>query len=201
MAASTPNPRSPQSQPGGVGCLSRSALLERLEEEINRAERHGTNLSCLLVVIDNLEELSSAHGEELREQALGYVADALRKELRRFDRVGRPSNRELAIVLPGADGPRGEMVARRVLDRVRTIKVEAGGQRRPLVLSVGLSAWCEGRDAGALLDRARAASRQGNGEERTPAIGGQLPPMRQEERPGAGGPSRSSPPVPRPARS
>jgi hypothetical protein len=93
------------------------------------------------------------------------------------------------------------MVARRVLDRVRTIKVEAGGQRRALVLSVGLSAWSEGRDAGTLLDRARAASRQGNGEERTPAIGGQLAPVRQEERPSAGAPPASPPQVPRPARS
>jgi diguanylate cyclase (GGDEF)-like protein len=178
-----------------------SALRERLEEEINRAERHGTNLSCLLVVIENLDELSRAHGQELREQALGYVADALRRELRRFDRVGRPSDRELAIVLPGADGPRGEMVARRVLDRVRTIKVEAGGQRRALVLSVGLSAWSEGRDADSLLDRARAASRRGNGEEPAPTIGGQLAPVRQEQRPSPGAPPGSPPQVPRPPRS
>jgi diguanylate cyclase (GGDEF)-like protein len=201
MAASTPYPRSPQPQPGGAGCLSTDALLERLEEEISRADRHGTDLSCLLVVIENLDELSRAHGQELREQALGYVADALRRELRRFDRVGRPSDRELAIVLPGADGPRGEMVARRVLDRLRTIKVEAGGERRALVLSVGLSAWREGRDARTLLDRARAASRQGNGEERTAANGGQLTPIRQDERQGTGAPSSSPPQVPRPARS
>ena len=30
-------------------------LDERLLEEIGRAERHGTQLSCLLVVVDNLE--------------------------------------------------------------------------------------------------------------------------------------------------
>ena len=41
-----------------------------------------------MVVIENLEEMSREHGAELREQTLDYVAQALRRELRRFDRVG-----------------------------------------------------------------------------------------------------------------
>ena len=47
-------------------------------------------------------------------------------------------------LLPGADGPRGEIVARRALERLRTIKVEVGGQRLPLQISMGLAAWREG---------------------------------------------------------
>jgi diguanylate cyclase (GGDEF)-like protein len=155
--------------------LTASSLDERLDEEINRAERHGTQLSCLLVVIENLDEMAREHGSELREQTLGYVAGALRRELRRFDRIGRPSDRELLIVLPGADGPRGEMVARRVLDRLRTIKVEARGARRPLRVSVGLAAWHDGSSAEELLSRARAASRGGSSIEE-PLTGVHSPP-------------------------
>ena len=86
-------------------------LDERLQEEIGRAERHGTQLACLLVVVDNLDEMAGeGHRSEgvvgeLREQTMAYIAGALRRELRRFDRVGLPSERELLIVLPGADGP------------------------------------------------------------------------------------------------
>jgi len=145
-------------------------LDQRLSEEIGRAERHGTQLSCLLVVVDNLEELAGQHGGELREQTMAYIAGALRSELRRFDRVGMPSDRELLIVLPGADGPRGEMVARRVLDRLRAIKVEARGQRRALRISVGLSAWRPEATPTLLLSRARAAAeRSSNGA--TGAVG------------------------------
>lgn len=164
MAANDPHTlsRSPQE---GDDWLTPPALSDRLEEEISRAGRQETSLSCLLVVIENLDQLSREHGEELREQTLGYVAGALSRELRRFDRVGRPSERELAIVLPGADGPRGEIVARRVLDRLRTIKVEAKGARRALRVSVGLAAWRDGSNATDLLARARVAARSGNGEE------------------------------------
>jgi diguanylate cyclase (GGDEF)-like protein len=133
-------------------------LQQRLDEEIARAERHGTPLSCLLVVVDNLEEMVEQHGTELREQTLAYVAGALRRELRRFDRVGMPTDHELLILLPGADSPRAEMVARRVLDRLRAIKVEAKGERQALRVSVGLSAWREDGTAQALIATARAAA-------------------------------------------
>jgi two-component system cell cycle response regulator len=145
---------------GRIDCLSASALEDRLEEEINRAGRHGTPLSCLLVAIEDLAELASRHGRELPEQALAYAGPALLRELRRFDRVGRPSDTELLVLLPGADGPRGEIVARRVIDRLRAIKIESGGLRRPLRVSVGLAAWHEDLSGAQLLAQTRAAARR-----------------------------------------
>ncbi len=160
--------------------MTPAALLARLEEEISRAERHGTGLSCLLLKIDNLEEMAREHGGELREQTISYVAGALRRELRRFDRIGLADHdgqldRDLLIILPGADSPRGEIVARRALERLRTIKVEAGGTRRPLQVSVGLAAWQQDVGAQALLAHARAAVRSVNGDQGYPAANGSLP--------------------------
>jgi len=145
-------------------CLSASELSDRVHEEINRAGREGTTLCCLLVTIGNIEELSREHGRELSNRALAYVASALRRQLRDFDRIGRPGERELLVVLPGADSPRGEVVARRVLDRLRSIKIEADGKRRPLRISVGLAAWREGVDGEELIARARAAAQRASGE-------------------------------------
>jgi diguanylate cyclase (GGDEF)-like protein len=144
---------------GSIEYLSAPALRERLEEEVNRAGRHGTALSCLLLDIEDLREVRRAHGEELAERVLAYVELALRRELRRFDRVGRPTAGELLVVLPGADGPRGEVVARRVLDRLRAIKLESAGERRSLRVAVGLAPWRAGMSAAALLAGARTARR------------------------------------------
>jgi diguanylate cyclase (GGDEF)-like protein len=164
MAASDPHPR-PDSPPRApLRCLPAAALLERLEEEIQRAERQGTHLSCLLVAMDELEEMAGEHGAELREQTLDYVSRALGRELRCFDRIGRTGEGELLIVLPGTDSPRSEIVARRVLNRLRTIKVEAGGERSPLNVAVGLAAWREQTAAEQLLRQSRSAARLGNGE-------------------------------------
>jgi two-component system, cell cycle response regulator len=177
MAASDPKSSSDPPAAGAIACLTAEALQDRLAEEINRAGRHHTPLSCLLVTVGNLEELSREHGSELSEQTLAYVARALQTQLRRFDRIGRPSASELLVVLPGADGPRGEIVARRVLERLRTIKVEADGTRRPLRISVGLAAWQTDLSGDDLLAQTRAAARRGNGADAGPGMAGSSPPV------------------------
>ena len=176
MAASDQNPSSAPPAPGRSLCLPAGALLERLTEEINRAGRHDTPLSCLIVTIGNLDELSREHGSELSEQTFVYVAKALSDQMRGFDRIGQPSDGELLLILPGADGPRGEIVARRVLERLRTIKVEADGTRQPLRISVGLAPWSD-EDAEELLELARSAARRGSGAEVLSGLSNPSPPV------------------------
>jgi diguanylate cyclase (GGDEF)-like protein len=146
-------------------CLSAPELNERLEEEIGRAERHRTPLSCLLVSIDDIERLANAHGAELPVRALAYLGAALERQLRRFDRVGRPGEGELLIVLPGADERRAEIVARRALGRLHAVKIELDGIRRPLHVSIGIAPWHQGLEAGHLLEQARLAAGAVRGEE------------------------------------
>jgi GGDEF domain-containing protein len=141
-------------------------LRERLEEEVNRAGRHGTPLCCLVLQIEDLPKLRHTHGDDLAERLLAYVELALRRELRRFDRIGQPSAGELLVMLPGADSPRGEVVARRVLARLRLVKLELAGRRHPLRVAVRLVPWRAGLSAGALLGEARADAFHANG--RTP---------------------------------
>jgi two-component system cell cycle response regulator len=160
MAASDQDTSSQRPSAGAVACLSQNALERRLAEEINRAGRHGTPLSCLLVTIGNLDELVREHGDGLYEETLTYVARALGSQVRDFDRIGAPSDGELLLLLPGADGPRGEVVARRALQRLRTIKLELDGERRPLSVSVGLAAWRVDLSGAELLELARGAARR-----------------------------------------
>jgi len=175
MAASDPHPPTNRLHAGAGDYLAGTSLFVRVQEEIARSERHGTDLSCLLVAIEPLTEEEAAteahtpaeeqQSVELHEQMLAYVAGALERELRRFDRVGRPSERELLIVLPGADRQRGERVARRVLERLRAIKLESGGKRKALSTSIGLATWSEQDDAKALVHRASAAAGAGGAGE------------------------------------
>jgi diguanylate cyclase (GGDEF)-like protein len=165
MVAREPTQRAPLAEAGVRAALTPTALSERLEEEISRAERHGTQLSCVLVSVDNLEEMAQEHGSQLFEQTLGYVAAALSTELRRFDRVGRPDEGGVLVVLPGADDTRGEIVARRLLSRLQTIKVESRGSRRPLEVTLAVAAWQADMSGEDLIRRTQQASRTPNGED------------------------------------
>ena len=72
-------------------------------------------------------------------------------------------------MLPGADGPRGEIVARRVLARLQPIKVEAAGERLAAAHLGRARAWRPQMSGEDLLERARgAALRRPNGEPTPP---------------------------------
>jgi diguanylate cyclase (GGDEF)-like protein len=141
-------------------CLSSVDLAVRLDEEVSRAERHHTALSCLLVSLEDLAGLAEIHGEDLPAQALAYLGEALRRQLRRFDRVGHAAEGEILVVLPGADERRGEIVARRALGRLHSVKIEVDGKRKPLRISVGIAAWSNGLTAEQLLSRTRLAAQR-----------------------------------------
>lgn len=134
-------------------------LQARLDEEVCRAERQGTALSCLLVSLD-AARLQAEHGEQMPAQALAYAAGALTRQLRCFDRVGQLSTSELLVLLPGADGPRAEIVARRALGRLRAVKVELDGRRHSIGVAIGLGTWSAGLSAAQLLERTRLAARR-----------------------------------------
>lgn len=141
-------------------CLSSPELAAHLDEEVYRAARQRTQLSCLLVSLDEVEQLAQTYGEDLPEQALAYLGMALIRQLRRFDRVGHAGHGELLVVLPGADERRAEIVARRALGRLYSVKVEVEGRREPLRISVGIAAWRQGLEAGQLLSQTRVAAQR-----------------------------------------
>jgi len=164
MAASDPHQHSHSASADEEDAVLPSGLRERLHEEIARAERHGTGVSCLVVRFENLARLAREHGAELEAQTLTYVIGALRAELRCFDRVDATSSGDVVVLLPGTDSPRGEIVARRALARLRTIKVESAGARVALEAAVGLAAWREGMNAETLLTQAQSALRPLGGD-------------------------------------
>lgn len=143
---------------GKLRCLGPTELIERIDEEVGRAIRHRTPLCCLIVRLEKLQQIAQQHGAELSERALSHAGEAIVAELRRFDRVGRPLQDEIAVVLPGAAAAQGEVVARRALARLHSIKIEVDRTRRPLSVSVGIAAWREPWSAQQLIDEARLAA-------------------------------------------
>lgn len=133
-------------------------LVERMEEEIARAERQHTALSALLVGIEDLKVIEQAYGKLLSQQAFAYVGLVLRRELRRYDRVGPTEEHDYLVVLPGVNSARGEIVARRALERLRSIKVQEQSRCRTLGVIAGIATWREGQTAQELLAQAKTAA-------------------------------------------
>lgn len=89
----------------------------RLEEELQRANRTGVELSVLFVQLTGWQSYIRAQGTLKADEAMTALADALRKTLRRVDIITRYTDDSFAIILPFTGGD-AERVAMRVLSAV-----------------------------------------------------------------------------------
>jgi diguanylate cyclase (GGDEF)-like protein len=128
-----------------TGLLNHGALHLRVREEISRARRNATPLSCLLLDLDDFKAVNDELGHLAGDGVLRKVAAALRSQLRDHDVVARYGGDEFVVLLPGADADGSRIVADRIANA------------SPVPCSIGLAQWEEPLSADELLGRSDRA--------------------------------------------
>lgn len=136
-----------------TGALSRRALLECCQHELERCRRYGRPAALLMLDIDHFKAVNDRHGHLVGDRVLREVVDAVRQALRQADRIGRYGGEEFVVLLPETDRPAALAVA----ERMRLAVARRRGAPA-CTTSIGLSC-LQAEDAGtdALLARADAA--------------------------------------------
>jgi diguanylate cyclase (GGDEF)-like protein len=101
-----------------TGCMNHRAMRRRLDEEIGRATRTGTPLSCMLIDLDDFKLVNDRHGHQAGDILLRNVVHALVGEFRAFDRVARYGGDEFVVILPNATLESAAAAASRALERL-----------------------------------------------------------------------------------
>lgn len=107
-----------------TGMLNKQAAYERALIEHNRAQREGLNLCMAMVEVTNLEKIEKDHGIEISNQAVRFVARAIRANVRLYDLVGRWIGAKFMILLPGTGTKHAAMVINRIQQGVTSITVK-----------------------------------------------------------------------------
>jgi diguanylate cyclase (GGDEF)-like protein len=148
-----------------AGCLNHRAMRRRLDEEIDRAARGGSPLSCVLLDLDNFKLVNDRHGHQAGDALLRAVVQALVGEFRAFDRVARYGGDEFVVVLPNAGLASATAAANRALERVQEVPSHEGGP--PISASMGVAEWQPAMSTDELLEACdtalRRAKREGKG--------------------------------------
>lgn len=87
----------------------------RLAEELNRAQRKGTQCSLLMIDLDKLKQINDTYGHPIGDAAIRQVAMVLKSLLRSGDTAARYGGEEFAVILP--ETPLSEAVL--IADRLR----------------------------------------------------------------------------------
>jgi diguanylate cyclase (GGDEF)-like protein len=132
-----------------AGCMNHRGMRRRLDEEIDRAARAGSPLSCLLLDLDDFKQVNDVYGHQAGDEVLREVVHALVGEFRAFDRVARYGGDEFVVILPNADLRSAAIAAERALERLREAQAPGSegsaageaGQERGIPVSIGVAQW------------------------------------------------------------
>ena len=147
-----------------TGCGNREALVQRLQEEVERCQRSGEALSCLCLDVDGFRAINRDKGRRAGDALLQGMAQAAQNRLRSTDHLYRPGHDSFVVLAIGCRGQEAIELA----DTLRTAMANvyltpASGDTEELRASVciGVSSLDPGRDdANSLLARAQQALAQ-----------------------------------------
>ncbi len=122
-----------------TGLANLRAFRARLDEEVKRAGRYGTPLTCVMADMDHLKPLNDELGHAAGDRAIAAVADVVRTELRETDFASRYGGDEFVVLLPHTTPSEGRVFAERVCKRLRETTLEVTGKRLALAASFGVA--------------------------------------------------------------
>jgi diguanylate cyclase (GGDEF)-like protein len=124
-----------------TGLLRRETVLAHLERELQRAVRHGRPLAVGMADLDHFKQINDQHGHLVGDSVLKRVAQAIGSGLRSADLVGRYGGEEFLLVLPESDIDGARVVAEKVRQAVREIRLRLDYRTELTVtVSIGLAA-------------------------------------------------------------
>ncbi|MDP9322100.1 MAG: diguanylate cyclase [Acidobacteriota bacterium] len=131
-------------------------LFMHLTRELARAERLKTEVSLLVMDLDNFKDINDSHGHHVGDRALCEVARVLRTAIRPYDICVRYAGDEFIVVLSGCSADEADSKRAELQQGIDDVYFEARpGKRVQLGISVGAAVFPQdGESYEALLSTA-----------------------------------------------
>ena len=128
-----------------TNCFNRRALMEKLEQEMDRAARYATMLTGMMIDIDNFKQINDTHGHLVGDKVLKQLANLLKREQRSVDIVARYGGEEFVVLLPETTSAESRNFAERILRRVATHDFGEAGRPVRVTISIGIASYPDRR--------------------------------------------------------
>jgi diguanylate cyclase (GGDEF)-like protein len=128
-----------------TGVANRREFERVMEREVALAERHGRQLTVMMIDVDDLKKINDRQGHGAGDAALRLVAQELHRVLRASDLCGRLGGDEFAVAMPYTDVHRAREVARRLRGSIQSMSL-GSKSAHSVEVSIGLAEWRTGMD-------------------------------------------------------
>ena len=122
-----------------TGLWSRSAILEQLARELERATRQRTVLSVVVGDLDHFKVINDTYGHLSGDYVLRESAHRLVGLMRGYDAVGRYGGEEFLLVLPGYDAARNPARSHELVDVLASRPFDCDGTEIKVSCSFGVT--------------------------------------------------------------
>lgn len=126
-----------------TGSANRRRLNTALEEAWRHCTREGRPISLLMVDVDFFKGVNDRHGHPYGDKCLVELASVLEAEAHRSgDLVARVGGEEFVLLLPETDAAGAAMVAAKVHEAIRELKIESLASPFDGLLTISIGVAC-----------------------------------------------------------
>ncbi len=137
-----------------VPVSNRRAFVRELSRQMSFAERYGTASTVVYFDINGLKRINDTHGHAAGDAAIRHVAEALVRNVRESDIVGRLGGDEFGVILTNADRVVASEKAAFLAAEIQARPLDWEGKRLKLDVAHGAYTFKGGDDVSKALDEA-----------------------------------------------
>jgi diguanylate cyclase (GGDEF)-like protein len=140
-----------------TGLVNRAYLDSRLQQEVARSKRQGTQFAVLMADIDDFKVINDTRGHQSGDAMLKGVGDIMRSAVRVFDVCARWGGDEFAVLMPNSDGASAIACAERIRLRTAQYLGDRDAGTVGVTISIGVAVGGPGDTAVDVISRADRA--------------------------------------------
>jgi diguanylate cyclase (GGDEF)-like protein len=122
-----------------TGTFNRTYLVQRLENELSFALRHGSSLALILFDVDSFKQVNDAHGPLAGDQVLMQIVRRVQWAVRTEDVLSRYGGKEFGVISRGIPLVGVMQLAERLRAVVQSQKYDFGGKSAHVTISLGVA--------------------------------------------------------------
>ena len=122
-----------------TGLLNRRSFVTRVDYEISRSRRYNSDLSYMIIDIDEFKLINDTYGHQIGDEVLKGFSKKVLSVLRETDFIGRIGGEEFAIALPDTSANSASIMAERIRKQLAEYDVCYKDQIINFTVSIGVS--------------------------------------------------------------